>query len=102
MEPVYNLAWRPDGRQLATLHWPTFRQSYESAVQITVYDLDKGRAIRYSLATDLDWGSTEVAIPLDGWEARFPLAMSGLESCSAARGSPGPMSTPPPPPSDRR
>ena len=54
MEPVYNLAWRPDGRQLAALHWPNFRQSYESAVQITVYDLDKGRAIRYSLATDLD------------------------------------------------
>jgi WD40 repeat protein len=86
MEPVWSLAWRPDGRQLAALHWPSFRQSPKFAVHITVYDLYSKGLTHDIIDPDLDWGSTEAAIPLEGWVASFPLPMDGLESCSSAPG----------------
>jgi hypothetical protein len=100
LDPVWSLAWRSDGKQLAALHWPSFRQSTRYSVQVTVYDLDSQRTVRLTIDADVDWGSTEVTIPLEGWQARFPLPMSGLEACASPSGSPDrPDFNPGPPPS---
>ena len=86
IEGAWGLAWSPDGRQLATLLWPSTRESDESAVQVVVFDLNKGTASKVHTPTEPDWGRISIEIPLEGWVARFALPMGGLESCTAPPG----------------
>jgi hypothetical protein len=100
--PVYSLAWSLDGSRLAALHWPDFRQTDETTIQISEYDLETTKTVRHDLAADLDWDSAEITVPLEGWQASFQLPMGGLESCTAAPGAGAPIPGSPPSPSDLR
>jgi WD40 repeat protein len=86
IEGAWSLAWSPDGRQLATLLWPSSRRSDELLVQVVVFDLERGTASKVRTQTEPDWGRTSIEIPLEGWVAHFPLTMGGLESCNAPPG----------------
>jgi hypothetical protein len=86
IEGAWSLAWSPDGRQLATLLWPSSRRSDVLHVQVVVFDLDRGTPSKVRTQTEPNWGRTSIEIPLEGWVANFSLPMGGLESCNTPPG----------------
>lgn len=87
LEPVWELAWKPDGAMLATLEAPLISIPSKSLVHLMLLDLDNGQLTTAQIRNELDWGSSQVAIPLKDWEARFGFPMGGLRDCSFSSGS---------------
>jgi hypothetical protein len=83
IEHIWSLAWSPDGTRLAGLRWPGFRYYSQSILRVYVYDLLSGEINAYLLDSDFPWGSTEVNVPLQDWNANFSLTMGGLEACAS-------------------
>jgi len=82
IEDIWSLAWSPDGTKLASLRWPSFRMYTQSILRTFVYDLLSGEINTLILNSDFPWGTTDVNVPLQGWDAKFSLTMGGLEPCA--------------------
>ena len=82
IDDVWSLAWSPDGTQLASLQWPSFRMYTLTNLRILVYDLSLGETSSNLKTADYPWGKTTINIPLEDWSANFSLTMGRLEPCT--------------------
>jgi WD40 repeat protein len=83
IEDVWSLAWSPDGSQPASLNWPSFRMYTQSTLHINLYDIETDVATSFLRHANFPWGMSVIEVPMTGRNAKFLLAMGGLEPCAA-------------------